>query len=77
MPLVQVRVMENVLTDGQKTQIAEEFTDTLLKVIGEPVRGVTTVIVDDIASGQLTIGGQKFTTDLVKGLLAKEPAAAK
>lgn len=77
MPYVNVRLMENVLTDEQKEQIADEFTDTLLRVIGEEVRPVTWVLVDDITSGQLTIGGQRITTDAVKQMLGKAPAGAR
>jgi 4-oxalocrotonate tautomerase len=75
MPLVNVRVMENVLTHEQKTEIADRITDTLLDVIGEPVRPVTLVIVDDIASGQLTFGGQQITTEVVKEMLGAVPAS--
>jgi 4-oxalocrotonate tautomerase len=76
MPLVNVRLMEGVLSDEQKGQIADGITDTLLRVIGEEVRGVTFVVVDDIASGQLTIGGDHITTDAVKQMLGKTPARA-
>jgi 4-oxalocrotonate tautomerase len=74
MPVVNVRLMENVLSPEQKHQIAEQFTDTLVSVIGEPVRELTWVIVDDIRSGQLSIGAKPITTEAVKEMLAGEPA---
>jgi 4-oxalocrotonate tautomerase len=77
MPLVNVRVMEGVLSDSQKGQIADEITDTLVRVIGEEIRGVTFVVVDDIASGQLSIGGDRITTDAVKQMLGRTRAAAR
>ena len=46
-------------------------------MIGEEVRGVTFVVVDDIASGQLTIGGDRITTDVVKQMIGKAPATAR
>ena len=74
MPIVNLRVMENVLSEQQKREIAEQFTDTLVSVIGEPVRELTWVIVDDIQSGQLSIAAKSITTEAVKEMLAGAPA---
>jgi 4-oxalocrotonate tautomerase len=68
--------MEGVLSDDQKAEIAEQFTATIVSVVGEPVRGLTWVLIDDITSGQLTIGGRPVTTDGVKEVLAGVPAGA-
>ena len=76
MPVVNLRVMENVLSLEQKNEIAEQFTDTLVSVIGEPVRELTRVIVDDIRSGTLTIGAKPITTEAVKEMLAGAPTGA-
>ena len=76
MPVVNVRLMENVLSPGQKQEIAEQITETLVSVIGEPVRELTWVIVDDIRSGQLSIGAKPITTEAVKDMLAGAPAGA-
>ena len=71
MPLVNVKVMENVLTDQQKAQIADRITETLATVVGEPVRPVTWVVIEDIRSGQLSIGGQAVTTEGVREMLGE------
>jgi phenylpyruvate tautomerase PptA (4-oxalocrotonate tautomerase family) len=76
MPVVNLRVMENVLSLEQKNEIAAQFTDTLASVIGEPVRELTWVLVDDISSGALTIGGKPITTDAVHGMLSGAPVGA-
>jgi 4-oxalocrotonate tautomerase len=76
MPVVNLRVMEDVLSLEQKNEIAEQFTDTLVSVIGEPVRELTWVIVDEIHSGTLTIGAKPITTEAVKALLAGAPTGA-
>jgi 4-oxalocrotonate tautomerase len=76
MPVVNVRLMENVLSPEQKQDIAEQFTETLVSVIGEPVRELTWVIVDDIRSGQLNIGAKPITTEAVKEMLAGAPTGA-
>ena len=76
MPYINCRVMEGVLSDEQKTEIAERITDTFVDVVGEPVRGLTWVVIDDMSSGDFTIGGQAVTTEGVKEMLAAEPAPA-
>jgi 4-oxalocrotonate tautomerase len=78
MPLINVKVMENVLTADQKREIATRFTDDFADIVGEPVRPLTWVIIDDMKSGQFVVGGDPITTEGVKELLASaaEPAAA-
>ncbi len=70
MPFIDVKVMEKVLTTDQKQEIARGITDVFVEVVGEPVRGVTAVVIQDISSGQWTMGGQALTTEGVKELLA-------
>jgi 4-oxalocrotonate tautomerase len=76
MPVVNLRVMENVLSAEQKHEIADQFTETLASVIGEPVRELTWVIVDDISSGALSIAAKPITTEAVKEMLAGAPTGA-
>jgi 4-oxalocrotonate tautomerase len=68
--------MEGVLSDDQKAEIAESITETFASVVGEPVRGITWVVIDDMASGQFTMGGRPVTTEGVKEVLAGAPAGA-
>ena len=76
MPYINCRVMEGVLSEDEKAEIAERITETFVSVVGEPVRGLTWVVIDDIASGELTIGGRPITTEGVKEVLAGAPAGA-
>jgi 4-oxalocrotonate tautomerase len=76
MPYINCRVMEGVLDEDQKAEIAERITETFASVVGEPVRGLTWVVIDDISSGQLTIGGRPVTTEGVGEILAGAPASA-
>ena len=70
MPIIDVKVMEKVLTPEQKQAVARRITDAFVEVVGEPARGVTWVVIQDIGSGQWTMGGQPVTTEGVKELLA-------
>jgi 4-oxalocrotonate tautomerase len=73
MPYINCRVMEGVLTDQQKAEVAERITETFAAVVGEAVRGLTWVVIDDMSSGQLTIGGRPVTTAGVHELLGATP----
>jgi len=77
MPLINVKVMENVLSADQKQELASRFTDTFAEVVGEACRPLTWVIIDDMRTGQLVIGGNPITTEAVQDLIASEPVAAR
>jgi 4-oxalocrotonate tautomerase len=75
MPYINCRVMEGVLTEDQKSEIAQRITETFASVVGEPVRGLTWVVIDDMSSGHLTIGGSAVTTEGVHQLLGRTPVS--
>jgi 4-oxalocrotonate tautomerase len=70
MPLINVKVIEDVFTPEQKRQIVERLTDAMVSIEGEAMRGVTWVVVEDVKSGDWGIGGQPLTTADVKALAA-------
>ena len=74
MPFIDVKVMEGVLTNEQKQAIARGVTDVFAEAVGEPARAVTWVVIQDVVSGQWTMGGNPVTTEGVKELLRGEPA---
>lgn len=75
MPLLNVKVIENVFSDEQKKQIVERLTDAMVTIEGENMRGVTWVIVEEVKSGDWGIGGTALTTEDVVALAAGAPAA--
>lgn len=60
MPLINVKVIEDVFTSEQKEQIIERLTDAMVSIEGENMRGVTWVVVEEVNSGDWGIGGQPF-----------------
>ncbi len=74
MPLVNVKVIENVFTPEQKTQMVERLTDAMVSIEGEAMRGVTWVVVEEVKSGDWGIGGNALTTADVQALAAGAPA---
>ncbi len=69
MPIVDVKVMEKVLSPNQKQSIAEGITQVFADVVGEPVRAATWVVIQDVTSGQWTMGGEAVTTEGVQQML--------
>jgi 4-oxalocrotonate tautomerase len=69
MPIVDVKVMEKVLSPNQKQSIAEGITQVFADVVGEPVRPATWVVIQDVTSGQWTMGGEAVTTEGVREML--------
>jgi 4-oxalocrotonate tautomerase len=62
MPLITVKLIEEVFTPEQKREMIEQLTDTMVSIEGENMRGVTTVIVEEVKSGDWGIGGNPLTT---------------
>lgn len=75
MPLINVKVIENVFDDTQKQHIVERLTDAMVSIEGEAMRGVTWVVVEEVRSGDWGIGGQCLTTEAVRRLAAGVPSA--
>ena len=71
MPFLQVKLIEGVFDDEQKRDMVTKLTDTMVEIEGENMRSVTTVIVEEVRSGQWGIGGQCFETADVKALAAE------
>lgn len=70
MPLIQVKLIEDVFTPAQKREIITKLTDAMVAIQGENLRPVTWVMIEEVHSGEWGIGGQAMTTDAVRGLAA-------
>jgi len=75
MPLIQVRLIEDVFTPQQKTEMIKKLTDAMVSIEGEALREVTWVTIEEVRSGDWGIGGKAMTTGAVKALAAGKPAA--
>ena len=70
MPLIQVKLIENVFTADQKQQIVRRLTDALVEIEGENMRPVTWCVVEEVKSGDWGIAGDPLTTQDVQALAA-------
>ena len=72
MPLIQVKVIENVFTESQKREMVQKLTDAMVSIEGENMRPVTWVIIDAIR-GHVSISGA--CVGPIIGLVSVTPAA--
>ena len=75
MPLIQVKLIDEVFTSTQKKEIITRLTDAMVSIEGENMRGVTWVTIEEVRSGDWAIGGKALTTESVKELSSGKPAA--
>jgi 4-oxalocrotonate tautomerase len=70
MPLINVKVIEGVFSQDQKTEIVKGLTEAMVNIEGENMRPVTLVVVEEVCSGDWGIGGNPLTTADVRALAA-------
>ena len=75
MPLIEVKLLENVFSGAQKREMIERLTNVVVELEGEYVRPVTVVTVEEVASGSWGFGGNALTTEDVAALKAAAAAA--
>jgi 4-oxalocrotonate tautomerase len=73
MPFVSVKVIEGVFDDTRKRQIIEQVTEAMVRVEGEAMRPVTTVVVEEVKSGDWGMGGRAMRAEDVLALAGAAP----
>jgi 4-oxalocrotonate tautomerase len=74
MPFVTVKVIENVFTPEEKSEMIRRITDTLAEIEGESMRPNTWVVVEEVRSGDWGIAGKGLTTADVRAVRGLVPA---
>ncbi len=75
MPIINVKVIEDVFTPEQKQEMIQKLTDTMVSIEGENMRQVTWVYIEDVKQGEFGIGEQPLTAADVHRLQRGEAAA--
>ena len=68
MPLIQVKLIDEVFTSTQKKEIITKLTNAMVSIEGEHMRAVTWVLIEEVRSGEWGIGGNALTTADVRAL---------
>ena len=72
MPLVNIKLIEDVFSQDQKQEMIRLMTDIMVDLEGEHMRPVTVVVIEEVKSGDWGVGGKSLTTDDVKRLRASQ-----
>jgi 4-oxalocrotonate tautomerase len=67
-PFVNVKVIKGVFDENQKQEILTRVTEAMVDVEGEALRPVTWVTIEEVSSGEWSVGGKALTTQDVKDL---------
>ncbi len=70
MPLIQVKVFEDELSQEQSKDLINKITDAVTEVTSDKLRDMTWVIIDEVKSGHWGVGGNALGLDDVKKLMA-------
>ncbi len=70
MPLIEVKLIEEVFTPAQKKEIITKLTDTMVSIEGENLRPFTLVLIEEVRSGDWGVGGKGLTTADVHAVAA-------
>jgi 4-oxalocrotonate tautomerase len=62
MPLIQVKVTEEVFTPTQKKEIVSKLTNATLSIEEETVSPFHWITIEEICNGEWSIGGHAMTT---------------
>jgi 4-oxalocrotonate tautomerase len=71
---ITVKVIENVFTPEEKSEMIRRITDTLAEIEGESMRPNTWVVVEEVRSGDWGIAGKGLTTADVRAVRGLVPA---
>jgi 4-oxalocrotonate tautomerase len=74
MPLIEVKLVEGVLSDSQKQQLIKGLTEVMVSVEGEHLRPYTLVLIQELKTGDWAVGGQPMTTQAIKKIARGEAA---
>ena len=70
MPLVNVKLVEGVLSAQQKREMIEKLTETMVSIEGEAMRNMIWVVIDEVSSGDWGIAGRPLTTEGLRAMAA-------
>jgi len=65
MPIINVKLVENVFDSEQKAELIAKITDTV-ESIYPGLRDVTFITIDDVHEGDWGIGGKSITDSMVE-----------
>ena len=66
MPLIRVKLIEGAVAAEKKRKLITELTNSFVSVIGEDIRPITWVILEEVKNGDWGMGGSLVLLRLPK-----------
>lgn len=76
MPLIEVKLIENVVPPAKRPELIARITDAVVAVAGEGIRSHTWVLLEEVRSGDWGIAGKGLTTEDVHAALGRATVSA-
>ena len=70
MPLIEVKVFKDELSNEQSSELITRITDAVAETTSEKLRDVTWVIVNEVNDGHWGVGGNALGLEDVKKIMA-------
>jgi len=70
MPLIEVKVFKDELSNDQSAELISRITDVVAETTSEKLRDATWVIVNEVNDGHWGVGGNALSLDDVKKIMA-------
>ena len=72
MPLIEIKVFEDELSQEQSKDLINKITDAVTEVTSDELRDVTWVIIDEVKSGHWGVGGKAIGLDDVRKIMDRD-----
>ncbi|MGW0732186.1 tautomerase family protein [Streptomyces sp. NPDC002851] len=73
MPVVEVKIMENVFTHEEKQRLIEGLSEKLVELTGEWARPYTYTFITEAPNGEFAIAGAAKTADEINAMRHAQP----
>ena len=71
MPFIAIKVFEKELPAAQTAEMIRDVTEAIIPFVGEGLRDSTWVVVEEVKSGALGIGGKALRLGDIRGVQSK------
>jgi len=75
MPLIQIKLLDEIFSIRQKQEVIEKITELMVEVVGENIRPVTWVLIEEIKNSNWGINGKAVSLGDIRNTQANNVRA--
>jgi len=68
MPFIEIKIIEGEISKEETKELVKDVTDAVVSHVGENLRGVVWVAVQEIKSGYFGVGGQAIGLEDIRAM---------